>query len=436
MAVKSANRILVAEDEPDTLRGIEKLLRKEGYDVEGVPDGSAAIDRLRKEPFDVVVTDLKLPGADGLEVLRQAKKVDENIVVIVVTGYASVDSALDAGRLGTFEYIPKPYTPSVLRASVDRAIQSRQGDRLPQAASGGSVRAPGLPQTVPESDRLAESREKMLERAAVVIYKTESASGFKSPKETVKAVEAIGCAKAAMSWQRLLTLGFLAGAFIALGGLLAIVVGGGIPAMKLANPGLQKFIFGAVFPVGLMLVVIAGAELFTGNTACCMPAVLSRKIPWRACAKNWGLSYVGNFVGSLFVAFFLAYLTGLLAKEPWLATTVGIAEAKVAQGFWALLLKGIGCNWLVCLAVWLAVAANDVTGKIWGIWFPIMAFVALGFEHSVANMFFIPAGILYGAHVTWGQCFVTNLVPVTLGNIVGGAFFVGAIYWYLYGRDK
>lgn len=257
---------------------------------------------------------------------------------------------------------------------------------------------------------------------------------FKSPKDTVGAIDAVGCAKANLTFGQLLTLGFLAGAFIAFGGLLAIVVGGGVPGIKEVNPGLQKLIFGGVFPVGLILVVIAGAELFTGNTACCIPAVLARKVKWTDCARNWGVSYIGNFIGSLFVAFFLAYLTGLLAKDPWLATTIGIAEAKVSQGFWPLFLKGIGCNWLVCLSVWLAVASEDTIGKIWGIWFPIMAFVALGFEHSIANMFFIPVGIFYGAAVTWGQFLVTNLIPVTLGNIIGGSVFVGVIYWYIYGE--
>ena len=259
---------------------------------------------------------------------------------------------------------------------------------------------------------------------------------FKSPKAIVEAADGVGCAKANLPSGKLLVLGFLAGAFIAFGSLLAIVVGGGMPGVKEANPGLQKFVFGAVFPVGLMLVVIAGSELFTGNTACVIPAVLSKKASWRALGRNWGLAYVGNLLGSLFVAYFLAYLTALLARDPWLATTTGIAEGKVSQGFWQLFFKGIGCNWLVCLAVWLAIASDEIAGKVWGIWFPIMAFVALGFEHSVANMFFIPAGIFYGAQVTWGQFFITNLIPVTLGNIVGGAFFVGVIYWYLYGTKE
>ena len=260
--------------------------------------------------------------------------------------------------------------------------------------------------------------------------------GFKSPKETTCSVDNIGCNKIGMAMGPLLALGFLAGAFIAFGGLLAVIVGGGVPDIKLANPGLQKFIFGAVFPVGLILVVVAGAELFTGNTACCVPAVLSGKASWSGLARNWTFSYVGNLIGSLFVVLFLTYMTGLFASDPWLSSITGIAEAKVSQGFWPLFFKGVGCNWLVCLAVWLAIASDDVVSKVLGVWFPIMAFVAIGFEHSVANMFFIPSGIMYGASVTWSDFFVVNLIPVTLGNIVGGGLFVGAIYWYAYSRQR
>ncbi len=259
---------------------------------------------------------------------------------------------------------------------------------------------------------------------------------FKSPKDTACSMDAVGCAKMGISTGRLLTLGFLAGAYIAFGGILAVIVGGGVPGIAADNPGLQKFIFGAVFPVGLMLVILAGAELFTGNTATCIPAVLNGSTRWTALARNWGLSYLGNFIGSLFIAYFLVYLTHLFASDPWHASIVSIANWKGTQDFMPLFLKAIGCNWLVCLAVWLAVAADDVTGKILGIWFPIMAFVAIGFEHSIANMFFIPAGMLYGANVTWAQFLLGNLVPVTLGNIIGGALFVGLAYWYIYGAPQ
>jgi len=255
---------------------------------------------------------------------------------------------------------------------------------------------------------------------------------YKPPYEIIRAANEAGLVKARMVVGKTLIMGFLAGAFIAFGGLLAIMVGGGVPEIKSANPGLQKFIFGAVFPVGLMLVVIAGAELFTGNTAVSIPGVLSGRISWLGWLKNLILSYTGNLIGSLFVAYFLAYQSHLLSSEPWLGFVIKISQEKVSQHFWVLLLRGIGCNWLVCLAIWLAIASDDVAGKILGIWFPIMAFVALGFEHSIANMFFIPLGIYYGAQVSWYQFFVVNLIPVTLGNIIGGSFFVGVIYWFVY----
>ena len=255
---------------------------------------------------------------------------------------------------------------------------------------------------------------------------------YKTPYKIVEAANQAGLVKARMGLTKTLLMGFLAGAFIAFGGFLAIMVGGGVPEIKASNPGLQKFIFGAVFPVGLMLVVIAGSELFTGNTAISVPGVLSKRITCFGWVKNLFLSYTGNLFGSLFVAYFLAYHTRLLSNAPWLDFVTGISAAKVSESFWVLFLRGIGCNWLVCLAIWLAVASEDIAGKILGIWFPIMAFVALGFEHSVANMFFIPLGIFYGAPVSWYDFLVANLLPVTAGNIVGGSFFVGTVYWFVY----
>ncbi len=258
---------------------------------------------------------------------------------------------------------------------------------------------------------------------------------FKSPKAIVEAVCTAGCGKADLPFSKQLVLGFLAGAYIAFGGLLAIVVGKGSPAIAAANPGLAKFLFAAVFPVGLMLVVIAGSELFTGNCGVITPACLKGSARWRGLLRNWVVVYAGNFVGSLFVAFLLAYWTGIVAGGDLGKAAAGIAESKVNLSWGAAFLRGVGCNWLVCLAVWLAISSEDISGKILGIWFPIMAFVALGFEHSVANMFFIPLGMLNGAQVSVGQFLWNNLVPVTIGNIVGGAGLVGVIYWWLYGRE-
>ncbi len=254
----------------------------------------------------------------------------------------------------------------------------------------------------------------------------------KSPSEIVDSVCKAGTAKASNSIANLLLLGFLAGAYIAFGGVVAIATGKAITAPELG--GLSKLVFAGTFPVGLMLVVIAGAELFTGNIGVITPALLAGETRWSAALKNWVVVYVGNLVGSVFVAFFLGYLTGLFGSTPYLDAVRGIAASKVSIPFWAAFWRGVGCNWMVCLAVWLAVSANDITGKVWGIWFPIMAFVAIGFEHCVANMFFVPLGIFYGAQVTWTQFLVNNLVPVTLGNVVGGSVLVGAAYWWLYAR--
>ena len=259
-------------------------------------------------------------------------------------------------------------------------------------------------------------------------------SSFKSPVETAKAISATAGAKNSAPIINVILLSFLAGAYIAFGGLLAEVASAGIK--EIVGFGLYKFVFGAVFPVGLIIVVLAGSELFTGNVMFMTIGVLDGSASVGGLAKNWVLSWVFNFVGALFVAYVLAYLTGIATADPVSANAIGVAKAKVGMSFEAAFFKAIGCNWLVCLAVWLANASDDIIGKIAGIWFPIMAFVAIGFEHSVANMFFIPLGIFLGAPgVTWANCITANLIPVTLGNIVGAAVFVACAYWFVYLRD-
>ncbi|WP_430809716.1 MULTISPECIES: formate/nitrite transporter family protein [unclassified Carboxylicivirga] len=255
---------------------------------------------------------------------------------------------------------------------------------------------------------------------------------YYSAKEIVEQVNKVAQAKADTNANKTFVLALLAGGYIAMGGLLAIVVGGGLPGISASNPGIQKLLFGAVFPLGLILCAIAGADLFTGNTAYFIPGLLSGKRSVKTILKNWGIVYVGNFIGSLIVAFLFAYYCGLFSKEPWLSSTISIGEYKTASPFLKTMVKGIACNWMVALAMWLAYAAKDVSGKILGIWFPITAFVAMGFEHSVANMFFIPTAIFYGADVSWTTFLFSNLLPVTLGNIIGGALFVGTAYWFVY----
>lgn len=259
---------------------------------------------------------------------------------------------------------------------------------------------------------------------------------FGSPKEIVEYVNTVATTKAATSMKKTFVAALLGGAYIAVGSLLAVVIGGNLPGLEQHNIGIQKFIFGGVFPIGLILVAIAGADLFTGNTAYFVPSVLSGRMGLKDPLKNWGMVYFGNFIGSLIVAWLFAYYTGVFNNSHALDFAVAIGEKKVGTPFLKLLVKGIICNWMVALAMWLSFSAKDVSGKILGIWFPIMAFVAMGFEHCVANMFFIPTAIFYGADITWKQFFIDNLIPVTIGNIIGGALFVGTAYWYLYDNKK
>jgi formate/nitrite transporter len=239
-----------------------------------------------------------------------------------------------------------------------------------------------------------------------------------------------------------LILGFLAGVYIAFGGCLATLICHDLA--KYVGLGFAKFITGGVFSVGLMLVVIAGAELFTGNNLMLM-SVLDKKAPLRKMLYKWGLVYVANFAGAVFLAFL--YFHTNLWKTGNMAVGIkalGIANAKVNLAFGEAFARGILCNWLVCLAVWMAIASREVSGKIFAIFFPIMAFVALGFEHCVANMYFVPLGMMLKktgialnagldlTNLTWANFFSKNLLPVTLGNLIGGAFFVGFLYWMVY----
>ena len=257
---------------------------------------------------------------------------------------------------------------------------------------------------------------------------------YYSSQQIVDVVAEAAKTKAKTSISKTLVLAFLAGAYIALGGLLAIMLGGGSPGIGAENPGFQKFLMGAAFPIGLILCAIAGADLFTGNTAYFIPPVMSRRLKVSQMLRNWTLVYIGNFIGALFVAYCMTYLTGLFESAPWHDSLLKIADAKTGNPFYKTFLKGVGANWLVALAMWLSFAASDIHGKIAAIWFPVMAFVAMGFEHSVANMYFIPTAIFYGSPVSWSEFILSNLIPATLGNIAGGGVMVGWMYWYVYGE--
>src|SRR5512136_727035 len=259
------------------------------------------------------------------------------------------------------------------------------------------------------------------------------------------------------AWNMVLR-GFMSGAYIAMGAALATVCSTGIMATDAAlrygtaSPGFAQLILGAVFPVGLIITVLTGAELFTGDAMLAPMAAFIHKISWAQVLTLWVFVYIGNLIGSMFWAYLMAngpFVTwdaaGAATITAFGTRAIAIAGAKVSyvgmMGMWSAFLKGIGCNYLVNLAILLGICSDDMVGKFFGIWFPIMAFVSSGLEHSVANMYFIPAGIFTSmltgtaTTATWVNMWTANIIIVTLGNIVGGLFFVGILYWVAFRKE-
>jgi formate transporter len=269
------------------------------------------------------------------------------------------------------------------------------------------------------------------------------------PAAIARKAEETGVAKAGMDALSLLVLAILAGAFIGLGAMAATIMWTGTNA---GMPfGAARMLGGLVFALGLILVVLGGAELFTGNSLMVM-AVASRRIGLKALARAWTIVFIGNMIGAVATAG-LVFLAGqhMLAGGAVGQTMLAIGAAKTALPFAQAFFLGILCNVLVCLAVWLCYGAHSTTDKLLAILFPIAAFVAAGFEHSVANMYFIPLALIvkwFAADGLWtaiamppdaydgltAMGLVRNLVPVTLGNIVGGGVLVGLVYWFVYLR--
>lgn len=271
------------------------------------------------------------------------------------------------------------------------------------------------------------------------------------PSEMASKAESIGVKKAGLSTAKMFALAILAGAFIAVGALFATTVSTGFGAAGWPT-GLQRLLAGIAFSVGLILVVVGGAELFTGNNLIVM-AWAGGKVRTVHLLRNWGIVYVGNFVGAIATAL-LMFVSGQYAFSGGQIGLQALSTAtnKVGYGFLQAVALGILCNALVCLAVWLTYSARSTTDKVFAILFPITAFVAAGFEHSVANMYFLPMALLIKdyappsfwesigkvpadfAALTWQAFIVANLIPVTIGNIIGGTVLVGAIYWFVYLR--
>jgi len=271
------------------------------------------------------------------------------------------------------------------------------------------------------------------------------------PPEMARKAEDIGESKSRQGFLKTSALAVLAGAFIAFGAVFSTVVTSGLSL----DFGISRLLGGMAFSLGLILVVVGGAELFTGNNLMIM-AWANRKVSTLQVFKNWTIVYAGNFLGALSIVILIFLSRHYLFGEGMTGLKMmNIAKAKCELGFTQAITLGILCNILVCLAIWLCLSAKTAHGKIISIVFPITAFVAAGFEHSVANMYFIPVGILvknlgsmeilsttvnsFGNYdsLTWSNFFIRNLLPVTIGNIIGGSLFVGLAYWFIYlRRDK
>lgn len=284
---------------------------------------------------------------------------------------------------------------------------------------------------------------------------------FNPPAKMVALVGNAGVGKAKLSIFNLLLRGFMAGAYIAIGGALCTVCVTGVePA------GIAKLVGGAVFPVGLIAIVLTGMELFTGDCMIVPMAAMMKKVTWGAVMRNWVWVYIGNLFGSLAYAYIMAVgpfvsgqPDGTMTVNAFGMSAVGLAAGKIlgykavgTAGLWSCFIKAIGCNFLVNIAILLAITADDVIGKFFGIWFPIMAFVSTGFEHCVANMYFLPAGkfltdwypavitqkggaLLANGGLSWSDVWLWNLIPVTIGNIVGGFLFIGVTYFLMFRKD-
>ncbi len=257
-----------------------------------------------------------------------------------------------------------------------------------------------------------------------------------TPAQIEQKAEDLGVTKTSMSFRQSFMLAIMAGAFISMGAMFFLLVVGdtGLPF------AVQRVLGGCLFSLGLLLVVVCGSELFTGNTMIVMTAA-SKRITWPAVLKNWVVVFFGNFVGALIMVG-VVYLANFQGMNNGVvgSTIVSVAAGKMTPDWLTLFAKGIMCNFLVCLAVWISYGAKSVVDKMLGIMLPIAAFVACGFEHCVANMFFLPFGILLASLglgdasvVNWGGA-LRNWSATVPGNIVGGALFVGMAYWVAYHR--
>merc|ERR1719254_199959 len=264
----------------------------------------------------------------------------------------------------------------------------------------------------------------------------EIVSIVKGPKEAYHSLAEKGALTAKDTSAKIFFQSFYAGCYIGFGAQLAVAISGNLQGWTQANPAFESFVFAALFPVNLLLILLTGGILFTGTSAACPAAIYEGKADLLNTCRCLALAWAGNVLGSVAFAYFI-YYCGLL-EGPTAATAVKIAAKKVSKNFGTTFAKGIGCNWMVCMAVFLQGQAQDMCGKYLGIWFPISTFVMIGFEHIPANFYLLTIGLICAANekadVTFADVWWKNWVPVTLGNFVAGAFIVAGGYSFLFGR--
>ena len=414
--------MLIIDDETLVLESCRKVFEAEAYDVVCTTSPKEGLRLASDTQFDVILCDWKMPGFNGMDVVEELDRRTPESAMVMISGYPAVERATEAMKRGAMDYVSKPFKPEEIIDVVNRA-QKRK---------------------ISEEKKAIGRFERVMKSWQFPVPTLED----KAPKTIAETVAStVGVGKATSPWFTVFVLGILAGSYIGFGGLLSTTVTFDLAAK--AGIGLTKVLAGSAFSLGLILVVIAGAELFTGNNLM-VSSVLSKEITFSTMTKRWVLVYAANFIGSILLAL-IFYYSGLwkTGDSALGVAAIGVAAKKVSLDFSEALVRGIGCNWLVCLAVWMALAARQTIGKIFAIFFPIMGFVAIGFEHCVANMYFIPTGIflknwagigsasMAGLDaLTWGNFVWKNLLPVTIGNIIGGAVFVGMSYWGAYLRPS
>ncbi|MFV0438398.1 MAG: formate/nitrite family transporter [Desulfopila sp.] len=412
--------MLIIDDDMAVLTSCQRIFTEEGFEVTTTTNPLDGLKLAKSKAYTIILCDWHMPQLDGMDVVSQLQTLAPESAVVMISGFPSVGRATDAMKRGAMDYLPKPFTPEEIAATVNKAISEKA---LQEKKALGMF---------------ARFMEK---------FPTQQNMDDKGPRTIAETVaETVGVAKATSPWFSLFVLGIMAGAYIGFGGLFSASVT--FDLAPYVGAGLKKLIGGGAFSIGLMLVVIAGAELFTGNNLM-VSSVITGRTTWGKVFAAWGLVYVANFIGSIILAL-LFYFSGLWKTGDGALGLMAVetAYAKVHLSFSEAFVRAIGCNWMVCLAVWMAMASRQTIGKIFAIFFPIMGFVAIGFEHCVANMYFIPTGIFLSkwagltpagldvSTITWGTFLINNLIPVTIGNIIGGTVFVGLGYWGAYLRPS